>query len=133
MFNYPPSIKASIVAVSEEPDLNGKPMTVYNIKVVKDFEGSTLPMTWNVVRSLKDFQENHTVLKVKYGLLKKFEFKSKKVLNMIRRKSGVDADDQHVAQYLEELVVLNPIPDEVISLLALENVRYAEKEQLRQQ
>lgn len=126
MINYPPSIKATVDAVTEMEDASGKPTTVYSIKVTKAYD-DVPEATWNVVRSFGDFTENLNGLH-SLGLLKKFHFSNRNPINaiiaIVDKQKRKDVDDQ-IELYLSEISLLNPVPEIVVQFLALENARYS--------
>lgn len=81
------------------------------------------PLQWSVIKSEDDFQQTHKVLKKKYGLLNNFQFRNPSAVgsNMFHLTHAVKPRRQKKDEYLEEILKLDPIPDEIIAFLCLDN------------
>lgn len=118
---------AKIEYVTEELDHNGNLYYMFNIKVVADPENSNLEiMQWSVIKSEDEFLQTHKVLRNKYGLLKSFQFRNPSAIgsNMFHLTHAVKPRREKKDEYLTQILELDPVPDEVVAFLCLDNASY---------
>lgn len=127
--NSKPKFKfsARVEYVTEELDHNGNLYYMFNIKVVADPENSSLePMQWSVIKSEDDFLQTHKALRNKYGLLKGFQFRNPSAIgsNMFHLTNAVKPRRERKDEYLTSILELDPIPDEIVAFLCLDNASF---------
>lgn len=118
---------AKVEYVTEELDHNGNLFYMFNIKVVADPDDSHHePMQWSVIKSEDDFLQTHKALRNKYGLLKSFQFRNPSAIgsNMFHLTNAVKPRREKKDEYLSLILELEPIPDEIVAFLCLDNASY---------
>lgn len=84
------------------------------------------PLQWSVIKSEDDFLQTHKVLRQKYGLLKGFQFRNPSAIgsNMFHLTHAVKPRKEKKDEYLSLILALDPIPDEIVAFLCLDNASY---------
>ena len=87
---------------------------------------NTTPLQWSVIKSEDEFLQTHKVLRNKYGLLKTFQFRNPSQIggNLLHLTNTVKPRREKKDEYLSAILSLDPIPDEVIAFLCLDNASY---------
>ena len=87
---------------------------------------NTTPLQWSVIKSEDEFLQTHKVLRNKYGLLKTFQFRNPSQIggNLLHLTNTVKPRREKKDEYLGAILSLDPIPDEVIAFLCLDNASY---------
>mmetsp|Transcript_55096 Transcript_55096/g.108809 ORF Transcript_55096/g.108809 Transcript_55096/m.108809 type:complete len:824 (+) Transcript_55096:48-2519(+) len=118
---------ARVEYVTEELDHAGNMFYMFNIKVIAEPEGAHRePLQWSVIKSEDEFLQTHKVLKNKYGLLKNFHFRNPSAIgsNSFHLTNAVKPRREKKDEYLTQILLLDPIPDEINAFLCLDNASY---------
>jgi hypothetical protein len=122
---------ARVEYVTEELSHNGTVYFMFNIKVVADPEGvpDMDTIQWSVIKSEDDFLQTHKALRTKYGLLKSFQFRNPSAIgnNMFHLTNPVKPRREKKDEFLQAILNIDPLPDEVSAFLCLDNAMYFTK------